>query len=575
MYRRIFFIPVQLLYFMGAIIIIISGFYVQFSSGSELEALSVNFIISEDFISAPRGLILDSEGRILADNELVYDVYLKYSIEMEANYYALKESIDSKSLNTRINEIDFNLERDQKVLGNVNQEYIDNLANLSFLELEPKYIRNYRYPIEFAHILGYTGLVSEEDLGKGYGNNDEIGKYRVELLYEDSLKGVKGKRVSEGLSEILIPSKPGSNVHLTIDSSWQNNLYRILGDYAERQNAAGGAGVIMNVETGAIKAMVSYPGFDTNLIVNGISEEQFNIIESSRSQPLLDKAIGGAFTPGSIFKIFTAYSLLENEIIGPSSKFFSNQCMQLGAGYEFCEFGRNFYGEMNLKRALEKSSNLFFCNYSLELDKQKGITEFVETADMFGIGKLTGINFEGENSGNLDSPEYKKEVTGEEWFDGDTCNAVIGQGAILVSPIQVAVALATLNNEGKVLTPYVVEYINHKDNIEYVGRTDKDALELFKQEYANNISEGLSGVAYSNQSAVSGFLKDLPYNIKAKTGSAETYEIVNGVPVERVHSWIVGTFDYEGETYSFSFFHRYGGGGYYISPVLRDFLNTI
>ncbi len=582
MEKRHFFLPVQAIYFFGLTIVLLFAFLVQYREGSDLEAMSINFIVSEDVIDAPRGLILDSRGRILAENELVYDVSLIYSSDLADSYDALKAYL---SLNNRedmillLNDINSELEQNKLLVKNLSVDEIAifesfNIEN-EVLNFKPHYIRKYLYPEEFSHILGYTGPVTEEDILNGYSSDEYVGKYRVEKLYEEFLRGTKGRRIKDGLSEIQIPSKSGGNVHLTIDAYWQNTLYKLLGESTEQHNAAGGAGVIMNAKTGDIKAMVSYPGFNTNEIVRGIDPETFTYLEQSRKQPLLDKAIGGAYTPGSIFKIVTSYALLENEIITPTTQFFSNQCMQLGGGYDFCEFGKNFYGTMNLKRALEKSSNLYFCNFTLKLSEEKGISKFVETAEKFGVGSLTGIELEGENPGNMDSPEYKVSVTGESWFDGDICNAAIGQGAVVVSPIQVSYILAILANNGLKVTPSVVDYIETDKGIEHKNNTTNITYEKFNSNYAESIFEGLSGVAYSIESAVYRFLKDIPYNVKAKTGSAETYENINGVQVERVHSWIVGTFDYNNETYTFSFFHQYGRGGYYIAPLLKDFLSSI
>ena len=567
-------IPIQLFYFLGILIILFFGFKVQFTKGSELKSESINFIVSQENVDAPRGLILDSEGRVLAQNELVYDVYIRYDKNLLESYNKLK-SLKIESL--FLKDIDTSLRRDQKVIANVSSDLVKTLkeTNLNNLEFYPKYIRNYLYPEEFSHVIGYTGPVDQNDINNGSKPNSLKGKYRVEKLYEDELKGIPGELIKEGLSQIKINSKPGSNIHLTIDAKWQNSLYALMKDYSKKYNAAGGAGVVMNAKTGELKALVSFPGFNTNQIVRGISKEDFDSLESSRDKPLLDKATGSAFTPGSIFKVITSYSLLNNKVIDSFSTFFSNQCINLGIGYNFCEFNKNFYGQLDLKKALEKSSNLFFCNYALELDNKKGILQFIEAAKSFGIGKPTEIEFENENIGNMDSPEYKASLSGEKWFDGDTCNIAIGQGSILVSPIQMAVALSILNNDGKKVKPYFIDYIESQGNFKYFKPEIVDTVLDFDENYVEEINTGLSGVAYNYESPVFGFLKDLNYNVKAKTGSAETVEFIDGKQFDRVHSWIIGTFDYNGEMFTFSFFQRYGGGGYYITPLLRDFLNNI
>jgi penicillin-binding protein 2 len=480
-----------------------------------------------------------------------------------------------------ISEIDSDLAEDQRVIIGITSEEVNTIStaieDVADIIVLSRFERVYSYPEQFSHIVGYTGHASTEDVEEGYGPNDTVGKYRIESIYEEHLKGTKGAALKEGLSSVTLPPKQGDSIYLTVDSKWQNELYRLFEDYNGRYNAAGGAGVIMNSDTGDIKAMVSYPGFDSNLLVKGASQGELDSITESYLEPFFDKAVSGAYTPGSIFKIVSAYTLLNTSIINPSSQFFSNQCMSLGGGYEFCEFGQNFYGLLDLEKALYKSSNLYFCNYMLELeDKFDGVNQFIEHAKSLGIGSKTGIIFEDEARGNMDSPIYKNQTTGEAWFSGDTCNAVIGQGAVLVSPIQMTVILAMIANGGDGLKPQVIDRVESQSG-SIVEKTDTDVISHLdmSQSDLDAIKKGLNGVAYNPGSSVYWFLKDLPNNVHAKTGSAETFEITNGILQERTHSWISGTFEYGGETYSFTFFQKFGGGGYFITPLLRDFLNSI
>ncbi|MCA9380820.1 hypothetical protein KC678_00985 [Candidatus Dojkabacteria bacterium] len=584
-YKKYLSIPIQYLYMLGITVVIMFAGFSQIIEGNELNSTSLQFVVDKDVVEAPRGKILDVKGRVLAEDVKDFDIYLNYSSELENEYNQVVEYLGENNLEDTkklLKSIDFDLDQNQRIFELLDSSQVEVLnpllETIPNLEVSSRYVRHYNYPYQFTHILGYTGLVEAQDvIENGYGNEDFIGKYRIEKLYEDDLRGTSGQTIHDGLSEISIPPIEGDSIYLSIDAHWQNQLYRQLEEYNNRNGAAGGAAVIMDSETGEVKAMVSYPGFDTNAIVRGLSPESFNILQTARSQPLLDKAVAGSYTPGSIFKLITSYSLLNNNIITKASTFFSNQCLNLGGGFEFCEFGRNFYGLLDLPHALMKSSNLYFCNYSLELSKDKGLSYFVADAQKFGIGSPTGINLESEASGTMDSPTRKLEVTGDGWFDGDTCNAVIGQGAITTSPLQMAVVVSMIENGGKKLQPNIVYKIRHSDGVEeYLNQTTVlDNIEIPDQ-IINSIKEGMSGVAYNNASAVSRFFTDLKdFNIHAKTGSAETLENLNGVFVERVHGWIVGTFDKDGKTYTFSFFQQYGGGGYYIAPMLKDFLQNI
>ncbi|MCA9386431.1 hypothetical protein KC669_00170 [Candidatus Dojkabacteria bacterium] len=583
-YTKLLSFPIQYFYIVGITIVVIFAAFSQLMEGNVLNSTSLQFVVDKEVELAPRGKILDSVGRVLAQDVKAFDIYLKYSKEMEKDYSDLLEYFDNNDIDIEklLEEIDTNLQWDQRVLSLLDTSQVSKMEqvfkDIPNLEVRSRFIRHYSLPYEFAHITGYTGIVDEETVKEGEYKTDEfIGKYRLEKLYEENLRGIPGQIIHDGLSEISIPPIEGDSIYLTIDASWQDQLYRWLAEYNNRNNAAGGAGVIMDSETGEIKAMVSYPGFDVNTIVRGISADSFSDLQSSRTTPLIDKAIVGSYTPGSIFKLITSYSLLNNNIIKKTSTFFSNQCLNLGGGFEFCEYGKNFYGELNLENALIKSSNLYFCNYALKMSEEKGFSYLVSDAQEFGIGSPTGIEFESESKGVMDSPTRKLEVTGDGWFDGDTCNAVIGQGAVTVSPIQMAVAVSMIQNGGKKLKPHFIYKIKHNDGTEeFYNQPQIIETVNMPESISTAIKEGMYGVAYNNGSVVARFFSDLKdYNIHAKTGSAETLENMNGVFVERVHGWIVGTFDKDGKTYTFSFFQQYGGGGYYIAPMLKDFLQSI
>jgi penicillin-binding protein 2 len=239
-----------------------------------------------------------------------------------------------------------------------------------------------------------------------------------------------------------------------------------------------------------------------------------------------------------------------------------------------CEFGRLFYGYLNVISAYAKSSNIFFCTYALKQSEDIGDDQITKFGKQFGLGTKTGIDLEGEVTGNIDSPEYKQQNYGEAWFPGDTCNLAIGQGGTVVTPIQMAMVNMILENNGEIIQPYLIKEIKTFDNQQVLRNTKivKNRFELDQTSKAI-IDEGLSAVAYSYESAVSGFLSQFrENNLKVKTGTAETFENIDGVFIDRTQGWITGRFDYDGKNYSFAFFLQYGQGGYYVAPMLRDFL---
>lgn len=547
---------------------IFRAYSLQVVEGVNYDFYSSNLATGSFIETQPRGLILDANSNILAKNNEKYEVILN-NIAKISNIDQLLKSFPYKPIGENVYKI-YNLDnKSLNELRSVFKEYKD-------IKINTNLVRDYLYPEEFSHILGYTGLVSNDQINENYGLNDYIGKYKLEHQLEENLRGIPNKRIFIDGVEYNKPGEPGQNVYLTIDKDWQLSLYRIIGKYSDMYNAAGGAGVIIDDSNGDVVAMSSYPGFDTNLFINGLSQDAYEELLKDRRKPLLDKAIGNAFAPGSTFKIISSYNLLESGILNRDSHYYSNRCINLGANYNFCEFGKFFYGDMNIVRALYKSSNLFFCNYTLQDYQTYQFNNFQNAASLFNIGSKTGIDLEGEASGNMDSPEYKLKTVKDKWFDGDTCNAAIGQGAILTTPIQMAMVASAINNNGIYYRPHLIEKISDiNGNIIQERKPEVVKNIPIKPETLNLIKEGLNGVVHNPDGTVYPFLNNVPGNVRAKTGTAEVYENVNGEMVYRTHGWIVGSFDYNNKSYSFAFHLSYGGGGFYIAQAARDFINCI
>lgn len=554
------------------IFILISVSSIQVSKGGEFAFKSSNLVINNKDEDPHRGLILDSSSKILAKNKEVFDIVI-FNIAKISNQDAVNSLIN--------NHPNTNVEGVIKVsnLNNVElRSFVDSLSeeDAKNYKIEIRQIRDYIFPLQFTHVIGYTGIASDNDLQNGYELGDSLGKYKLENQYDHELRGIKGKKLYIDGVEFDKQSEPGQNIYLNLNSDWQIGLYQIIQKYSEQYSAAGGAGVIVDNSNGDIIAQVSYPGFDTNSFVKGISSEAYKALESDRRKPLIDKAIGLGAAPGSTFKIISAYNLLEHNVIDRSSRFYSNRCMDLGGGYNFCEFGKFFYGDMNVERALYKSSNLFFCNYTLSDYRTSQMNNFIESAKLFNVGSKTGIDLQGEISGILDSPELKKTNTGDSWFDGDTCNAAIGQGAMLLTPLQMAMVVSAVENNGVYYKPHIIQKIESVEgNISYERKPEIIRTIPISEETKNLIQSGLHSVAKNPEGTVYPFLKNSPGNIRAKTGTAEVFENVNGNFVYRTHGWIVGAFDYNGRSYSFAYYLSYGAGGFYVAQIARDFMSCL
>lgn len=553
------------------IALLVSASFTQLAQGTEYKLNLNSTLFLNQTIQSERGLILDRNGNLLADNKKVYDIFFNSLGEnAEQQFQLLKTDLEKVDLNT---EVEFKQNSKIRIFRNLSETDFQK-SNFIFseyaVEVIPKYIRNYYHPEVLSHIIGYTSQPSEEDLANGYSVFEMVGEYRIESDYEEYLRGltIQSKNSYQGI--------PGNNLKLTIDLGWQKKLYDLLEEYSSKLNSPAGAAVFLNSDSGEVMAQVSYPGFDTNLFVDGISEGDLAELSNNRGLPLTDKAISQAFEPGSTLKIATAYSLLKNKTISQDSTIFSNRCLDLGGDIEICEFGRNFYGTLNLSSALARSSNIYFCNYSINQSLENNSLLSDDLSDL-GLGKATGLDISGESAGFLDSPENKRSLTGEGWFSGDTCNMSIGQGRMLVTPMQMAAMQSRFINNGGQVKPKLIKEISefNTDKVQEFEIKFQDELEIDKN-ILNAIDAGLSDVSYSNISAISPFFRGLEnLNLKSKTGTAEAFEQVNEQFIPRAHGWIVGRFDYEGENYSFAIFMQYGQGGFEVSQILSDFLKFL
>ncbi|MEP7103520.1 MAG: penicillin-binding transpeptidase domain-containing protein [Candidatus Dojkabacteria bacterium] len=553
-------------------------------SAREFVTKSIDLNLGEIELKPKRGNFYDRNGVPLTGSENIYSISIDKTNFDDEKIAKLANFIIENKLNFTSNDKvidDLNNKDLQTVTLNDFTEaqeklFKDNYAADSFYSVSFDTRRTYNYPLQTTHLIGYEGKVSQEDIDNGYAPDDFIGKYKLEAQYENELKGTKGKKYYVGDVEVQENPEPGDDITLTIDNNLQQLLYRLLQKHNEENNAAGGGGVVIDDSNGEVVALASYPGINTNDFLTGISTEDYDKLITDRSAPFNDKAIGTADAPGSIFKIITAFDLLENKVIDKDSYFFSNRCLDLGGGYNFCEYGKLSYGNMNVERALYKSSNMFFCNFLLAQNANSGFTPFKNSANLFSIGSKTNIDLIGETAGNMDSPEYRKDFLNLTWFDGDTCNTAIGQGAVLVTPIQMAMVASAIANKGVYYQPHILKDIQdvYKNVVKQTEPIVAKQIPI-SDETLRLINSGMSQVANNPEGTVYYFLNNLPGNIRAKTGTAETYENIDGQEIYRTHGWIVGTYDYNGKSYSFAFHLRYGGGGFLIGNLLKEYVRCV
>jgi len=400
-----------------------------------------------------------------------------------------------------------------------------------------KPFREYYDAEAIAHVLGYMGNIgsyyeewSKEYPELGYTPNDKVGVAGIEFALEQDLRGINGKTRKEvdtegrlASYEVEVAPKPGQDIYLTIDLNLQkaalDSLARNIEIIREKEHkdnfhdANAGAVVAMDVRTGEILAMVSYPTFDPSVFLEG-NYEQINYLINHPDNITLNRACNGAYAPGSTYKPLVAIAALESGVIKPETKIDTPYKKEIGGLIWTNPEGNQ--KEINLEKALATSSNMFF----FQIGYETGIDNIVKWAKNFGFGSKTGIEI-GESIGSLASREYKLKYLNEGWVPADTCNASIGQLYNAFTPVQLVNYVASIGNGGKLYTPHLV-----RKRVEPTGEVINTEItyrdSTVKQSTIKAVQKGMVAVANSQDGTAVEIFKDFPFKVAGKTGTAET-----------------------------------------------------
>ena len=442
-----------------------------------------------------------------------------------------------------------------------------------------------------SHILGYIGRINSDEYNEkkeeGYLINDNIGKTGVESLFEKYLKGTNGiKQIDMDVDGAItdeyteVEAIQGSTLVLTIDANLQevtenalqNTINNIRnGSYGSRYDATAGAIVVMNVKNGEVLAMASNPDYEPEAFVGGISNDQYNIYRQNNA--LYNRAISGAYAPGSTFKMLTAITALQEQKVGINEKIRDAGPYPLGH-HPACWLwnqSKSTHGYLNVTDALKHSCNYFF----YEAGYRSGIEQLDRYARYFGLGVKTGIELPSESAGILASPQVSS-AKGEVWSVGYTLNASIGQGDNSFTPLQMAKYISTLVNGGDKINPTIIRTIKATDGIEVskaeiqtytkeiLGEKEEvENLEI-SQEYINAILEGMRDVTSENGGTAYSVFKDFNFTIGGKTGSAQTNSGTN--------AWFVGFAPYDEPEIAIAVVIEGGGSGKLAAYAAKDII---
>lgn len=411
----------------------------------------------------------------------------------------------------------------------------------------------------FGLLLGYVSYPLKDKAGF-YWQEKFIGKSGLEKQYDYVLSGENGLKLFETnvfgeiQSENIVESpQDGENVVLSIDSRIQTQLFEFIASLARKRGFSGGAGIIMDIQTGEILAMTSFPEYNSYILSLGDDTETISEYISDKRKPFLNRSVSGLYTPGSIVKPFLAVGALKEGVISPEKKILSTGSISIPNPYfpdkESVFKDWKAHGWVDMVKAIAVSSNVYFYEIGGGYENQRGlgIANIEKYVRLFGLGEKTGIDLYGETEGVIPNPDWKQKMFGgDPWRLGDTYNTAIGQYGFQVTPLQVTRAMAAIANYGTLVTPYLVRSSQGED-IGFLVLSNNSTIEQFNnipKEHFDVVHKGLrQAVTIGTGRALS-----MPgVKVAAKTGTAQV-----GTSKRYVNSWVTGFFPYENPRFAFT-----------------------
>ncbi|EOH9171836.1 penicillin-binding protein 2, partial [Campylobacter jejuni] len=498
------------------------------------EELAKQNAIKTEFLPPVRGQITDRNGTLLAINDLGFSISIK-------PYLSIKKSnkgILDKELSELTNLFpDLNASKLAEIYKRndsyYNQDFIKVVDFIPYDEIIPHYSelnlnktikidpvvkRKYPFGKLASHIIGYVGKANLQDVQENEiaKLSNYTGKSGIERYYNDILQGEKGTRVykvnalNQEVEQLSHTPAMSNDIELTIDIELQSYLTSLFEGNA-------GAAIIMNVNDGSILAAGSFPEYDLNPFVTGISFKDWDELSNSLDHPFTNKLINGYYPPGSVVKMGVGLSFLNSKNISPSTQYVCNGSIELGGRFFRC-WNRSGHGPVDLKHAIKYSCDVYFYNGSLQV----GIDQISETLSRIGFGAKTGVDLPSEFVGTLPSKEWKMQRYRQSWFQGDTLNTAIGQGNFLATPMQIARYTAQIAKGGEVIPHFLKSIENNNTTIEnQMDENKKEIFTLFEKSQLPYIRDAMYAVANEQGGTSYRYLHNLDVKVAAKTGTAQ------------------------------------------------------
>ena len=555
--------------------------YLQVLSGDRYLAEANDNRVRDIVVQAPRGRIVDRNGRVLVDNRSGYAVKINPAKVPEdgeqrdrlfrnlARILGEKRETLVKDVNEQLKAVPFsNATVEQDVEQPVFSYILEHQEDFPGVTVEQVFFRKYPHDDVGAHMFGTVGPITSQQLKqkryRGVHMNDRVGQSGIEYSYDRFLRGIDGAdRVQVDALGSLRGQlakrrpKPGRQLRLTVDLKAQRAGQAAMAGWR-------GAFVAMDIRTGEVRALGSAPSFDPNIFAKTIKEDDYKRLTSvENGAPLANRATQGAYPTGSTFKLVTAVAALESDVITPDTPIHDSGSFDLGGGLVLKNAGDAAYGTISLRRALQVSSDVFFYNLGLELNSKGDGEELQRWASRLGMGRKTGIDLPAELPGLLPTPEwrdelFKKKQTDRPWSVGDNVNLSIGQGDLQANPLQMAIAYAAVANGGYVVKPRLGLRIEDAagramQELRPAPRRKLDISPANRQAILDGIfaaAQQPSGTSY----AVFGADESFPIPVAGKTGTAER-------PPHGDQSWYVALAPYPNPRYVVAVTVENGGFG--------------
>ncbi len=544
-----------------------------------------------EFLSAARGVIYDRNGQVLAENIPAFTLFMTIR-DLPHVVKDGKNALDRDLVDAEFDRVADLASLQRTDFDLLLQEYADapndpiivrkdlgyTQAMLAMIEqpslpgftMDVLTKRQYESTApSLSHVLGYVGKISADEYAalddSGYRRTDEIGKTGVEKSMETALRGTPGKKSvevdaygDENATLAEEPAVPGKDLTLAIDLDLQEMVEARTRDMLQQLGKQKASVVVMDPKTGEVLSLVSLPTYDSNAFAGGIDRDTYATLANDPNQPLFPRAIAGEFPPGSTFKPYVASAALAEGVINASTSFVSVGGISIGPWF-FPDWKAGGHGVTDVRKAIAQSVNTFFYiigggyNDFVGL----GVERITKYAGLFGFGADTGVDLPGEAEGFLPSKEWKEEVKGERWYVGDTYHLAIGQGDLLVTPLQMAVALSTVANGGTRYVPHVVHAIGDQ-----VVAPDGTELSDELKRAIQTVQEGMRQTVTSGSARSLG---TLPFAVAGKTGTAQS----GGD--RPTHAWFTGFGPYEDPEIAVVVLIEEGGeGSSFAVPIARD-----